>query len=424
MCYCCCRTNVLKGAENVAERTILHCDLNNFFASVECLGRDDLKGKPVAVAGSVEQRHGIILAKNELAKTCGIKTAEAVWQAKQKCPSLVLVPPHYDRYNLFSQQVRAIYDRYTDVVEPFGIDECWLDVTGSTMLFGCGEKIAEEIRRTVKKETGLTVSVGVSFNKIFAKLGSDYKKPDAVTVIDKAHFKDIVWPLEASEMFGVGRATKQTLRRIGIITIGDIARTSPDLLRMVLGKGGETLWRFASGLDNSPVISSAFAPPPKSIGRSTTPEKDMCTRNDILIILMKLCDRVSHSLRENHALAGVIQVHIRDGALNIREHQRKLFQPIRITEMLFKTGAELIDEIWDGETPLRSIGIRACELVGDDDCIQLSFGCDWNYLEKMEKLEKDIDSIRERFGNDSVVRCRQLEGEPLGVYSSFGKIVI
>lgn len=408
----------------MSERIILHCDLNNFFASVECLGRDDLKNKPVAVAGSVEQRHGIILAKNETAKKYGVKTAEAIWQAQQKCPDLVLLPPHYGLYNHYSKAVRAIFDRYTDLVEPFGIDEAWLDVTGSTRLFGSGEEIAQQIRKSVKKETGLTVSVGVSFNKVFAKLGSDYKKPDAVTVIDKEHFKDIVWPLEAGEMLGVGKATKQNLRRIGIITVGDIARTPPELLRMVLGKGGETLWRFASGLDNAPVISARFAPPPKSIGRSTTPEKDMCTWDDILLILLKLCDRVSHSLRENHAIAGVVQVHIRDGELNVTEHQRKLAQPVRLTELLFKTGAELIGEIWDGETPLRSIGIRACDLLGEDECIQLSFDYDWAQLERMERLEVQVENIRERFGKESVVRCRQLEGNPLGIYSSFGKIVV
>ena len=408
----------------MADRIILHCDLNNFFASVECLGRDDLRGKPVAVAGSIEKRHGIILAKNEVVKKQGVKTAEAIWQAKQKCPLLELVSPHYELYNSYSQQVRAIYDRYTDIIEPFGIDECWLDVTGSTMLFGNGEKIAEELRQTVKKETGLTISVGVSFNKIFAKLGSDYKKPDAVTVIDREHFKDIVWPLDAGEMLGVGSATKQSLRRIGILTLGDIARTPPELLRMVLGKGGETLWKFANGLDNAPVISSEFAPPPKSIGRSTTPPDDMRTMNDVLLVLIKLCDRVAHSLRENHALAGVIQVHIRDSELNITEHQRKLPQPLRLTELLFKTGAQLISEIWDGEKPLRSIGIRACELVSEDECIQLSFDCDMMYLEKMEKLETRIEDIRSRFGKDSVMRCRQLNSDPLGIYSSFGKIVL
>lgn len=407
----------------MAQRLILHCDLNNFFASVECLGREDLKGKPVAVAGSVEKRHGIILAKNEAAKKFGVKTAEAVWQAEQKCPDLVLLPPHYEKYNYYSNIVREIYEKYTDVIEPFGIDECWLDVTGSTMLFGSGEKMANEIRETVKKETGLTVSVGVSFNKIFAKLGSDYKKPDAVTVIDKEHFREIVWPLDAGEMLGVGRATKQSLRRLGLMTIGDIAATKPETLRMVLGKGGETLWRFASGLDNSPVISSQFAPPPKSIGRSTTPPRNLCTQNDMLLVLLKLCDRVSHSLRENHALAGVVQVHIRDTNLNITEHQRKLSEPIRLTELLFKTGAELINEVWLDNVPLRSIGIRACELTSENECIQLSLGQDYGRLERLEKIETEIEKIRSRFGRESVIRCRQLEGEALGVYSSFGKIV-
>ncbi len=407
----------------MAQRLILHCDLNNFFASVECLGREDLKGKPVAVAGSVEKRHGIILAKNEAAKKFGVKTAEAVWQAKQKCPDLVLLPPHYEKYNYYSNIVREIYEKYTDVIEPFGIDECWLDVTGSTMLFGSGEKMANEIRENVKKETGLTVSVGVSFNKIFAKLGSDYKKPDAVTVIDKEHFREIVWPLDAGEMLGVGRATKQSLRRLGLMTIGDIAATKPETLRMVLGKGGETLWRFASGLDNSPVISSQFAPPPKSIGRSTTPPRNLCTQNDMLLVLLKLCDRVSHSLRENHALAGVVQVHIRDTNLNITEHQRKLSEPIRLTELLFKTGAELIKEVWLDNAPLRSIGIRACELTSENECIQLSLGQDYERLERLEKIETEIENIRSRFGRESVIRCRQLEGEALGMYSSFGKIV-
>ncbi len=407
----------------MAQRLILHCDLNNFFASVECLGRDDLKGRPVAVAGSVEKRHGIILAKNEAAKKLGVRTAEAIWQAQQKCPDLVLLPPHYEKYNYYSNIVRRIYERYTDEIEPFGIDECWLDVTGSTMLFGSGEKIANEIRKAVKGETGLTVSVGVSFNKIFAKLGSDYKKPDAVTVIDKDNFRDIVWPLDAGEMLGVGRATKQSLRRIGLLTLGDVANTPPETLRLVLGKGGETLWRFANGLDNSPVISSAFAPAPKSIGRSTTPEKDLCTWDDVLLILLKLSDRVSHGLRENHALAGCIQVHIRDTQLNITEHQRKLIEPVRLTELLFKTGAELIDEIWDKKTPLRSLGIRACELTAEDECIQFTLGCDYERLERLEKLEVEIEEIRERFGREAVLRCRQLGGDPLGMYSSFGKIV-
>lgn len=423
MCYHINRTNVLE-VRTTAERIILHCDLNNFFASVECLGKDELKGKPVAVAGSVEKRHGIILAKNETAKKLGVKTAEAIWQAQQKCPDLVLLPPHYELYNSYSQTIRQIYERYTDVIEPFGIDECWLDVTGSTLLFGDGKQIADKIRKDVKSETGLTISVGVSFNKIFAKLGSDLKKPDAVTVISRENFREIVWPLDAGELIGVGQATKQSLCRIGLFTVGDVARANPDMLRLVLGKAGESLWKFTNGLDNSPVISSEFAPPPKSIGRSTTPPENMCTREDIMNVLIKLCDRVSSSLRQNHALAGVVQVHIRDTKLNITEHQRKLDEPIRLTELLFRTGYELISEIWDCETPLRSIGIRATQLVPQDESFQLSLGCDYERLERLEKLECVIGSTRERYGKDAIVRCRQLNGETLGIYSSFGKIVL
>lgn len=423
MCYYSNRTNVLE-VSTTAERIILHCDLNNFFASVECLDREDLKGKPVAVAGSVEKRHGIILAKNEVAKRFGVKTAEAIWQAQQKCPNLVLLPPHYELYNSYSQTVRKIYERYTDIIEPFGIDECWLDVTGSTLLFGSGEKIANEIRRAVKTETGLTISVGVSFNKIFAKLGSDLKKPDAVTVISTENYKETVWPLDIGELIGVGKATKQSLHRIGLFTVGDVAKSDPNILRLVLGKAGESLWRFTNGMDSSPVISSEFAPPPKSIGRSTTPPEDMRTQEDIMVVMIKLCDRVSSSLRQNHALAGVVQVHIRDKDLHITEHQRKLTEPIRLTELLFKTGCELINEIWDGETPLRSIGIRATELVPQDECLQLSLGCDYERLEKLEKLECVIGDARKRYGKDAVIRCRQLSGEALGIYSSFGKIVL
>lgn len=392
----------------MAERIILHCDLNNFFASVECLGREDLRGKPVAVAGSVEMRHGIILAKNEAAKKYGVKTAEAIWQAQQKCPSLVLLKPHYDKYTALSHAVRDIYGRYTDLIEPFGIDECWLDVTGSTMLFGDGEKMANEIRESVKKETGLTISVGVSFNKVFAKLGSDMKKPDAVTVIGRDGFKEQIWGLDACEMLGVGRATNNSLRRIGVLTLGDLAKTPPGLLKTVLGKGGEMLWRFANGLDCSPVISSCCLPAPKSIGRSTTQPFDLKTWNDITVTLMWLCDKVNHSLRENHALATVIQVHTRDGQLNVREHQRALEQPVRLVEILMKTGLELIDEIWDGQTALRSIGIRACGLVNENECMQLTLGYDYSHLERMESLEREMEDIRARYGKQAVLRCRQM----------------
>ena len=210
---------------NVAQRAILHCDLNNFYVSVASRDNETLKGKPVAVGGSVEERHGIILAKSEEAKKFSVTTGEAIWQAKQKCPSLIIVPPDFKRYQHFSLMVRKIYERYTDLVEPFGIDECWLDVTGSRRLFGSEYEIAEKIRNDVKTETGLTISVGVSFNKIFAKLGSDLKKPDAVSVIPYDSFKEVVWGLDASCLLGVGRSTEKKLRELAIFTVGDLANT-------------------------------------------------------------------------------------------------------------------------------------------------------------------------------------------------------
>lgn len=409
--------------KTVPERVILHCDLNNFFASVECLGREDLKGKPVAVGGSVEQRHGIILAKNEAAKRYGVKTAEAIWQAVQKCPALIVLPPHYEKYTYYSRLARGIYEQYTDQIEPFGIDECWLDVTGSTKLFGTGEEIAHQIRQTVKAQTGLTISVGVSFNKIFAKLGSDFKKPDAVTVFRREDMERLIWPLAAQEMLGVGASTLRSLHRVGVYTIGDIAKTDPHTLRLVLGKGGETLWRFANGLDLSPVSVSGEVPAPKSIGRSTTTPRDMRTAEDIALTLLWLSERVSHELRENHALATVVQVHLRDNALNVTEHQRRLTQPVRLAELLRKTGYELIMEAWDGVTPLRSLGIRAAELVHEDESIQLCFGCDYEQLERMERLECGVERLKEKYGRDAVLRCRQLAGSKPASHPAFRKIV-
>ncbi len=407
----------------MAERIILHCDLNNFFASVECLGREELKGKPVAVGGSVEQRHGIILAKNETAKKYGVKTAEAIWQAEQKCPGLIVLPPHYDQYVRYSRLVRRIYEQYTDLIEPFGIDECWLDVTGSTKLFGPGERIAEQIRQTVKAKTGLTISVGVSFNKIFAKLGSDYKKPDAVTVFRREDMERLIWPLPAQEMLGVGASTLRSLHRIGIFTIGELAKTDPHMLRLVLGKGGETLWRFANGLDLSPVSLSGEEPVPKSVGRSTTTPQDMRTAEDIALTLLWLSERVSRELRANHALATVVQVHLRDNRLNVTEHQRRLQQPVRLAELLRKTGLALILEAWDGVTPLRSIGIRAAGLVHEDESFQLCFGSDYEQLERMERLERAVERMKEKYGRDAILRCRQIAGGKPGQHLAFKGVV-
>ena len=251
-------------------RSILHCDMNNFYASVECMLDPALKKYPIAVCGSVEERHGIVLAKNYKAKAFDVKTGDAVWQAKQKCKDLVVVPPHYEEYIKYSKLARSVYERYTDQVEPYGMDECWLDISGTESLFGSPEKVANEIRETMKFELGLTISVGVSFNKIFAKLGSDMKKPDAVTVIPKDTFKEKIWGLPAADLLGVGRATQRVLDSYCIRTIGDLANTDPEFLRRRLGKNGVVLWNYANGNDLSLVAKKDFVSPIKSVGHGIT----------------------------------------------------------------------------------------------------------------------------------------------------------
>ena len=257
------------------ERTILHCDMNNFYASVECMLDPKLRGKPVAVGGDVENRHGIILAKNYEAKQYGVQTAEALWQAKQKCPNLIIVPPHYEEYLKYSRLAHSIYAEYTDRIEPYGMDEVWMDITGSTRLFGDGEKVANELRRRIKFELGLTISVGVSFCKVFAKLGSDMKKPDAVTIIPQDSFREVIWDLPASDMLGVGRSTEKLLSSYGIRTIGQLANAYPDMLERKLGKNGMMLVAFANGLDRSRVAPQDYEPPMKSVGHGITTVQDL-----------------------------------------------------------------------------------------------------------------------------------------------------
>jgi len=386
------------------DRIILHCDLNNFFASVECLSHPELKGLPVAVCGNEKERHGIILAKNEVAKAYGVKTAEAVWEAKLKCPNLILLPPHYEKYEIYSACARQIYLQYTDMVEPFGIDECWLDVTGSTNLFGNGFEIAEQIRNEMKARLGLTISVGVSFNKIFAKLGSDLKKPDATSVISQENFREVVWPLPACDLLGVGRATYSRLRSIGVFTIGDIVTVGEKTLSLVLGKNGERLFSYASGLDNSRVLKFDEMPPVKSVGKGTTTPKDITTQKAMKNVLLSLCEKVCTSLREINALAGTVQVSIKDKNLHVTEHQRRLLQPTRFPLELMHIGMDLINDIWQGE-PIRAISIRASELIGENDGIQLSLETDNEKFEMHESLELNISKLRKRYGRDIIKRA-------------------
>lgn len=269
-------------------RCILHSDANCFYASVEMLLNPELRGKAVAVCGSTEERHGIVLAKSELAKKAGVKTGQANWEARQACPGLIVVPPHYDQYCKFSRLLRNIYLRYTNLVEPYGMDECWLDVTGSTQLYGSGEQIAEEIRQTVKDELGITVSIGVSFNKIFAKLGSDMKKPDAVTVLDDSNWRERIWPIPVSELLYVGRSTTRKLMERCVYTIGDLAKTDPSILTSWFGKNGMGLWIFANGEDGSRVMPDGYEAPIKSVGHGITCSCDLHKNEEVWKVMLEL----------------------------------------------------------------------------------------------------------------------------------------
>lgn len=393
------------------ERVILHSDLNNFYASVECLYHPEYRGKPLAVLGDPEARHGIVLAKNYEAKSHDVKTGDPMWMAKQKCPDIIFVPPHYDLYMKHSKLVREIYAEYTDKIEPYGLDECWLDVTGSSLLFGSGEDIANEIRSRVKSELGVSVSVGVSFNKIFAKLGSDMKKPDATTVIESERFKEIVWSLPVKELLYVGRATHNKLRRKGIFTIGNLADADPENLRFWLGKMGIVLWQFANGFDTSPVSNIGAKSMIKTVGNSTTAPRDLISDEDIKITLMVLSESVSARLREYGFICRTVQIGIRDNELNWIERQGKLVIPNRTAKSIFELAFSLFKKHTNGK-PIRSLSVRACDLE-PVDFIQLSLLPDVAKLQKQEELELAMDNLRNRFGHFSVQKGLMLTDKEL-----------
>lgn len=395
-------------------RTILHADLNSCYASIECAIHPEYRNVPLAVGGSKELRHGIILAKNELAKQAGVKTGEAIWQAQNKCPKLVVVPPHYELYTDYCNRARDIYLQYTDMVESFGPDECWLDVTGSLGLFGDGEKIAHTIRNRIKTELDITVSVGVSWNKIFAKFGSDYKKPDAVTVITPENYRDIVWPCPVSDLLFVGRATQRRLQNRGIFTIGDIVGCGMETMRKALGKNGEALFLAAGGLDGTPVKKYYEAEPIKSVGNSTTPPRDMNNLQDARLILYSLSDTVAKRLRGYKLACTGVQIYLRDTDLVTLERQKQFTHPVSTAYEICNAGLALLRAHWDFHLPLRSIGIRGINLVPAEKEFQVSFWEEERQLQNKEILEITADSIREKYGKESICRAVILSDSVLG----------
>ena len=395
------------GVAKTEERVILHCDLNNFFASVSLLFNPTLRSVPVAVCGDKEQRHGIVLAKNEAAKRCGVKTAEAIFEARAKCPELVILPPMMDKYKEYSEKAHRIYEEYTDMIEPFGIDECWLDVTGSRLLFGSGEEIADKIRREIKQKLGITVSVGVSFNKIFAKLGSDMKKPDGITVISRENFREKIWRLPISDLLFVGRKTTDKLRSCGICTIGDAAVCSDEMLERLLGKNGLELKRYALGEDNSPVSRQHEKATPKSIGRSVTRQQDFKTPDEIWGMFLSLAREISDSLREQGLYAGGVQVHIRNAALSVKEFSRSYPDSVNGAKIIAERGMELLNEHFGFTEPLRSVGLRAINLRGYQTAIQEDIFGDSEKRETEEKIESSIYELRKKFGSTSITRAAE-----------------
>ena len=384
------------------DRIILHCDLNSFYASVELRDHPDLRGVPTAVCGDPSSRHGIILAKNEAAKKYGVQTAETIWQARKKCPGLVLLPPHHSLYRQVSKQVNAIYEQYTDLVEPFGIDESWLDVTNTLHLFGGDARaLADTLRERMKRELGLTLSVGVSFNKVFAKLGSDYKKPDATTVISRENWQKLVWPLPAGALLYVGGAAQKLLAQFGVRTIGDLAACRRDALETLMGKMGVQLHDYANGLDTDPVRSRYEAETVKSVGNGTTFPQNLTTAEQVRSGIAILSDSVASRLRHAGLYAGGVQVTVRDPQFRDRSRQMQLPAPTHLIRELTAAAMDLTNQLWKPPAPVRALTVTAIHLVPQGDAyeqVDLFTAGAAPKQEKQEKLEAAMDRLRGKYG--------------------------
>ena len=393
-------------------RHILHCDMNCFYASVEMQRHPELRDTPLAVCGSQEERHGIVLTANYIAKPYGVKTGMAIWQAKQRCPQLVTLPPDMDEYIRISRYAREIYEDYTDQVEPFGLDESWLDVTGSVGLYGSPMSIAREISNRIKFELGITASIGVADNKITSKLGSDYKKPDAITQISESNYKEIVYPLPVEDLLYVGPATSKKLRSIGISTIGRLAECPVDVLVRRLGKMGAVLHTFANGRDVSPVQKSDHVPNIKSVGNSTTTPRDLETEADVKLMLYLLAESVCARMRELVSRCTVVEIYVRDTQLNSIVRQRKLQAPSCSSQELAETGLDIFRRNYRWDRPVRSIGLRGAGLVEAQGTVQLSLYTEDQKRDKWERIDTAVDHLRQRYGYMSVRRAL-MDSDPL-----------
>nr|MBR6778284.1 DNA polymerase IV [Clostridia bacterium] len=405
------------------ERVILHSDLNNFFASVEIALNPSLAGKPLIVCGDPKERRGIVLAKNEEAKKYGIKTAETVYSALRKCPDLQMVGSHFHEYKRFSKKVVEIYSRFTDRIEECSIDECALDMTESTMLFGSGREIAEKIRQTVKEELNLTVSVGVSFNKVFAKLASELKKPDAVTEISRENYKQVVWVLPVTELLFVGKSTAETLHKLGIKTIGQLANADEALLIRFLGKRGRQLRVYARGEDNEPVRLQEEKEETKSIGNSMTLPYNIHDREEIKRWFYALSESVAARLRAaDVGKANTVHIVVRNEKMQDTTCQMKV-KPTMLCGDIAQAAFALYCRHFPIGTQVRMLGVTVSgfdyhieqltldSLISDEGAAR----------EKKERAEDAIAKLREKYGYASVQRGIVLEDEKLNGLDIRGK---
>ena len=402
------------------ERTILHCDLNGFYASVECIRDPALRQVPMAVAGDPKARHGIILAKNELAKRAGVVTAETVGQALRKCPGLVLVPPRHDAYADYSRRVNAVYERYTDLIEPFGIDESWLDVTGSLRLFGDGRHIADELRAVIRRELDLTISVGVSFNKVFAKLGSDYKKPDATTVITRENFRQIVWPLPVTALLYVGGAAARTLAGLGVRTVGELAHCDRALLGARMGKAGEMLYDYANGLECSPVASYYARREVKSVGNGMTFAHDLSDAEDIRWAVALLSDSVATRLRRQGVYCHAVQVQVKDPRFRTVSRQRRLPAPTCVAREIARAALALLTENRHAFEAIRTLTVTGEQIMRPGETqqqVSLFQEEGTEARERQLRLEQAMDRIRGKYGREAISTGRLMERHEDGAHA-------
>lgn len=391
---------------SIQMKTILHCDANSFYASVEKVLNPSLRNLPIAVCGDIKKRHGIVLAKSEEAKKCGVFTGENIGDAIKKCPDLVLIPPNYISYVNYSKLLRSIYLKYTSLVESFGIDECWLDITSLVNIENTPYSIAKKISEEVKTITGLTISIGISFNKIFAKIGSDYKKPDAITEINYSNYKEIVYPLDVSSMLYIGSATKKILNKLNIYTIGDLANADPSLLKYYLGSNGEMLYKFSLGEADDCVMSNDVENDPKSIGNGTTLPSDIVTTEQIRQVVYSISQIVSYRLRKKKSMAYGVALSIRLNDLSFRVKRYKAFSPFNTINKISELALDLIEDIYQPnvDLPIRAITINVFSIVSDNEPIQASLFDD-DLQEKESKLENEIFKINKKYGKSMVKKA-------------------